>query len=496
MSFLKKLAGQTAIYGVSSILSRLLNYIILTPYLTRVFLPSEYGVVSEIYTYIALLLVFFTYRMETGYFRFSTKSEDNVQKTFSTASLSILISTFFYGSLMLIFSQSIADLLKYPDNANYIVWFTFIIAFDALSAIPFARLRLKNQPIRFAAIKTLSILVNIFFILFFLEGLPWLSLNAWTGLDFLYNPDDRIAYIFIANFLGSLAAICCLLPHYFHIEFRLDKALWKEMMVYTLPLTLVGLAAVINQLISLPLLKFLLPYGIEENQAQVGIYTASMRIAILMSLFIQAFNYAAEPFFFRNAKEANAKEIYAKVGQAFALVGSLIFLGIMLYLDLIQLLLGKDFREALGVVPILLLAFLFLGLYYNFSIWYKLSDKTKIGAYISIAGALITLALNFWLIPIIGYYGAAWAALACYSFMAAAGYFTGQKYYPIAYPIRKMLFYIGLSVLVYYASVQTLTFVKWDSIFLKLLLNTVFFGVFLGIIYSIEKDKLFKELNS
>lgn len=493
MSFLKKLAGQTAIYGVSSILSRLLNYIILTPYLTRVFAQSEYGVVSEVYTYIALLLVLFTYRMETAYFRFSTKTEDKVQKTFSTASLSILITTLFYGSLMLLFAQPIADFLQYPNNANYIVWFTFIIMFDALSAIPFARLRLKNQPIRFAAIKTLGILVNIFFILFFLEIIPRLSEQGVTVFDFLYSENDRIAYIFIANFLGSLVSILCLLPHYFHIKLRFDKALWKKMMAYTLPLTLVGLAAVINQLISLPLLKFLLPYGLEENQAQVGVYTASMRLAILMSLFIQAFNYAAEPFFFRNAKEANAKHIYAQVGHAFAIVGSLIFLGIMLYLDLIQLILGKDFREALGVVPILLLAFLFLGLYYNFSIWYKLTDKTRIGAYISLTGAVITLALNFLLIPRIGYYGAAWASLACYAFMAIAGYWTGQKWYPIAYPIRKMVFYIGLAVLVYYCSQWGLTLLEWENLFVKLLWNTGFLLVFLGVVYWRERAVLLKK---
>ena len=488
MSLIKQLAGETAIYGLSSILSRLLNYVIMASYLTRAFSRAEYGVVSELYAYVALLMVIFTYRMETTFFRFGSESKQ-MPSTFSTASISLLVTTSILVASMLLFSGGITDFLQYSGHSEYVIWFTLILGLDTLAAIPFARLRLENRPIRFAIIKTLNILVNIFFLLFFLEACPYLIERGWSGLSSIYDADNRIVYVFIANFMGSLVVLLLLLPQYFGFRWTFDSALWKRMMWYAAPLVVVGLAAVINQLINLPLLKSFLPYSIEENLAKVGEYGACSKIAILMSLFIQAFNYAAEPFFFRNAKRKDSKEIYAQVGQVFAMVGSLVFLGVMLYLDLIKIIIDEEFHVALFVVPILLIAFLFLGLYYNFSIWYKLADRTIIGAYISVAGALITLVLNITLIPLIGYAASAWAALACYAFMALVSYYVGQKYYPIPYPIGRILGYILLAVSVY--GLSTLIPAYWSqNLWVILTANTLLLLGFVGVLYNMERKTL------
>lgn len=473
------------IYGLSSILSRLLNYVILTPYFTHVFLEGEYGVVSEMYAYAALLMVFFTYRMETTFFRYAS-SDGQLDRTFSTASISLFVSTLVFTVGLLFFAEPIADVLRYSGHTDYITWFVFIIAFDTLAAIPFARLRLENRPIRFAVVKTLNILVNIFFIFFFLEICPMLIEKGWTFLESIYDEENRIAYVFISNFLGSLSVLLFLLPEYRKLSFNFDFTLWKKMFWYAMPLVVVGLAAVINQLINLPLLKYLLPYSPEINQAQVGIYAACFKIAILMSLFIQAFNYAAEPFFFRNARREDAKAVYAQVGQAFALVGSIVFLGITLYLGIIKGFIGERFHEGLYVVPIIAMAFLFLGLYYNFSIWYKLSDRTIIGAYISVIGSIITIVLNVLLIPVIGYEGSAWTALACYGFMAMASYVVGKRYYPIPYPIGKMAMYIGLAVLVYLAS-RYLSIYFENGFWMILLINTILLLLYVLVIFRIEQ---------
>lgn len=485
MSLLKKLAGDTVIYGVSSILSRILNFVILVPYLTNVFSTKEYGVVSEFYAYVALLLVIFTYRMETTFFRFASREEEK-GSTFSTASISLLVTTLILSSLLLLASQSIANWLQYPTHQDFVIWIILIIALDALAAIPLAQLRLDNRPMRFAGIKVINILVNIFFIFFFLEICPFLMDRGWNSLSMIYQPDNRIAYIFIANLLASAVVLLLLMPQYLKIRWQFQPALWRKMLRYALPLIVVGITGVVNQLINLPLLKALLPYGLEQNTQMVGIYSACFKIAILMSLFIQAFNYAAEPFFFSHSKRSDAQVIYAQVGQAFAMVGSLVFLGILLYIDLIQYLIGKDFRSGLEIVPILLLAFFCLGLYYNFSIWYKLKDRTIFGAYISVTGALITLFLNFTLIPILGLTGAAWAALACYGFMATASYLTGRYYYPINYPIGRIIFYIGFAIGAYFVSNWLRQYLD-ENLLQILLTNSAILCVYLGGIYWLER---------
>ncbi len=488
MSLLKKLAGETAIYGVSSILSRLLNFVILTPYFTRVFVPGEYGVVGEMYTYAALLMVLFTFRMETAFFRFGRK-EGQLERTFATSAIFLIGIAIVLVGLLVFFSQTLAEWLEYPDHQDYVLWFIFIIAFDALAAIPLAKLRLENRPIRFVVVKTLNILVNIFFIFTFLEGFPFLIEQGITSIEAVYDADNRISYVFIANLLASAVTFLLLLPEYTSWRGAFDKELWKQMLIYAFPLVIVGLAAITNQLINLPLMKNWLPGSLEENMVQVGTYNGCAKVAILMSLFIQAFNYAAEPFFFRNADRSDARHIYAQVGQAFSLVGSLGFLGILLYLDIAKHLISSDYWAGLSIVPILLLAFFFLGLYYNFSIWFKLKDKTIIGAYISVCGALITIALNLILLPRIGLIGAAWAALSCYSFMAFASYITGRYHYPINYPIQRMLVYIAVALLFYWVSTLIRPFTDEQLLFV-LPLNTLLFLAFLLFLYFLEKEAI------
>ena len=493
MSLLKKLAGDTAIYGISSILSRVLNFLVMTYYLTGAFKRQEFGVVTEMYAFVSILIIFFTYRMETAFFRFGSR-DGNLDKAFSTATTALLITTIILTSILVLAAPYLGPIMDSSNYQKYIIWFAFVVAFDALTALPFARLRLTNRPIKFATLKTLNILVNIISLFFFLEALPRLIYSGWEAGTTFYDEADRIKYVFIANFIASAVTFLLLLPDYFKIKFTFDKALLKKMLIYAAPLFVVSIAAVINQHLNIILVKNWATPDEALAKILVGEYGACFKIAMLMSLAIQAFNYAAEPFFFNQSEQKNAKKTYADVGQAFALAGSFIFLGILLYLDIFKhLIRNPNYWVALRIVPILLLANFFLGLYYNFSIWYKLRDRTTMGAYISVAGSIITVGLNFLLIPKIGYMGAAYTAMVCYAFMAAASYLTGQRYYPVPYPIGKMFTYITLAVGVYFLS----DFLKENlglSVSASLLVNTVLLLIYTLMIGIIERDQLRKLL--
>ncbi len=361
--------------------------------------------------------------METAFFRFASRAKEegaDADTVFTTASLSIIASTVFFTALLLWLAPEIATWLKYPGRQDYVRIFTFIVAFDALAAIPFARLRMDSRPIRFALIKLSAIAINIILVFFFLEALPWAVERNMSWAQTIYNPEHRVAYIFWANLLASGSTLVLLSPLYYKLAWRFAKDVLQRMLGYALPLVLAAVAGIVNQLIGTPLLKILGPGTTEENLALGGIYAAAAKLAVLMNLFVQAFNYAAEPFFFRQAAENNDKAIYADVTRAFALIGSLGFLGIMLYLEVIQNFLGQSFRQGLGVLPILLVANFFLGLYYNFAIGYKLSDQTRWASYIAAMGAIITLAVNLTFIPSLTIYAPAWASLACFASMCIA----------------------------------------------------------------------------
>ena len=488
MSLVKQLAGETAIYGVSNILGRILHFVVFTMYLTREFSDRAlFGIYQELYSYAAFLLILFTYRFETTYFRFGSKkaSENDV---FTTAAGSILLTSVLFVSTLIILRDDIANLLQYPDRGRYVVYFAIIIGLDALAAIPFARLRLKNRPLRFAFIKILNILFTLFLVLFFLEGCPWLIKHEFSFFEKVYSFDNRLDLVFISNLIASAMVLLLLFPEILKVRLRINLELWKRMLIYAMPLIIVGLAGVFNQYVAVPILKYLLPGSLEENLSTGGLYGAVAKLAIIMNLFTQAFNYAAEPFFFKQSDQKNASKTYADVAQAFALVASIAYLMIILYLDLFKLILGPNYREGMHIVPILLLANWCLGMYYNFSIWYKIKDKTHIGALISIGGVVITLIIALVMIPRVGYEAMAWATLGCYAFMASAGYLIGRLYFPVPYPMVK----IGL----YIISAIGLTLVSswmgkfWSNSLGLLGLNTILLLSYLLMWYKLDKKSI------
>ena len=491
MSLVKQLAGETAIYGLSSILSRIVHYIVFTVYLTKRAFAEEldiFGVYTEMYAYAAFLLILFTYRMETAYFRFGSKNE-NEPLVFSTAMLSIISTSILLVFALILFRDPIATvLLDYPDKRMYVNYFAMIIGFDALASIPFAKLRLDNRPLRFAAIKIANIVFTLLLVFFFLEGCPFLIDHGYTWFENVYQYDFRLDLVFISNLISSGLVLLLLLPETFKIKFDFSWITWKKMMTYSFPLIIVGLAGVLNQSSAPTLLKYLLPHSLEINKEWMGIYGAAAKIALLMNLFTQAFNYAAEPFFFKQYSKKDAKKVYADVAQAFALFASLIFLGILLYMDIVKVLVGRNYWVGLYIVPILLLSYWCLGLYYNFSIWYKVTDRTKMGALISIAGSVITFVIAFLFIRPFGIIGVAWGTLACYGTMAVLGYLTGQRFYKINYPIGKMLSYIGVAVILYLVS----EWIKplFGHSLLRISINTLLLFIYLGLFYYLDKSKI------
>jgi O-antigen/teichoic acid export membrane protein len=447
MSYLKTLAKETVIYGGSSILARALQYVLLTPYLTRKLVNLDYGRHAIYYALAAVLIILFTFRFETAFFRYGHK-KDQLERSFSTASIFLLVLSILYALVLWWNSPSIASLFTLEEDARYVRWFALIIAADALAALPFARLRLENRPLRFALIKTISMLINIAGVVVLLE--LWPQLHFWPSLMELYNPDIILDYVFLANLAASVITLLLLSPYFLKTSWVFDFTLWRRMMRYSWPLLIVGLAGTINLVFDSFFLSWFLPGTEEENIAETGVYKACMRIAILMNLISQAYNYAAEPFFFKQIEMADAREKYAKTAQAFAWVGCFAILAIGLNLDIIKYLIDDSKWGALYLVPYMLLAYFFLGMYYNFAVWYKVTDRTIYGAIIASAGALLTLAGHRWLIPIFGASGAVLTTLSCFLSLATLTYWWGQKYYPIPYNIRRMGHYLLSALLLFF----------------------------------------------
>lgn len=471
---IKKLAGQTVIYGISSILGRFLNYL-LVPLHTRALFTEQYGVISVLYAYIAFLLVILLYGMETSFFRFYEKHTDK-PKVVSTAFISILSSTLLFLLLTIVFSDNLASLISFEHNPEYIIYFVIIVGLDALSAIPFAKLRAQNKAMLFAAIKIINILINIALNLYF-----YFDFNTFSPIKGL-----GVEYVFIANLAASAVTLLLLSPQILNIRLVFDYKLWKQMLIYAFPLLFSGLAGIINEMFDRILLQYLLPEDIALSQ--VGIYSACYKVAILMTIFIQAFRYAAEPFFFSQAKEKNSKQTYAQVMKYFVIAGLLIFLGIMLYIDFVMLYIDKSYRSGRDVIPILLAANLFLGIYYNLSVWYKLTDNTKYGALFAILGAAITFILNFLFIPQFGYMASAWATLACYATMASLSFIIGRRFFKVNYPIKEILVYTFIAMALMLLSILF----DYYNLGYTYLINSVLFLFF--IYFVMKRERLFRNI--
>ncbi|BBL60385.1 polysaccharide biosynthesis C-terminal domain-containing protein [Methylomonas koyamae] len=459
---LRQLVSQTAVYGLSSIVGRFLNYL-LVPLYTYTFGTGEYGVVSEFYAYAGFFAVLLVLGLETGYFRFRQRPEFDGERVYRNALSLLLLANLALVGAVWYWQETLAAWLQYPQHPEYAVWFTWILALDALSALPFAKLRAENRAWRFAGIKMAEILVAI--------GLNLLLLLLWPKLAALwpdsaiagyYDPQVGVGYIFIANLAASAAKLLMLLPQFRAVPFGLEWAVLAPVLRYSLPMIVIGLAGMVNEMLDRAILKQLLPYDLQTNLQQLGIYGACYKLSILMTLFVQAFRYAGEPFFFSYAGRADAKRAYALVMQYFVIAGVSIFLLVALFIDLFKYFIGAEFREGLVVVPILLIANLLLGIYVNLSVWYKLSDRTGLGAWVSLAGAGVTVALNILLIPQYGYIGAAWATLVCYGFMVLLSWGLGRIYYPVDYPLAKIGFYFALGLSLYFADRYAVAQYRWD----------------------------------
>jgi O-antigen/teichoic acid export membrane protein len=454
MSVLAKLVSQTAIYGLSSIFGRFLNYL-LVPLYTYYFSAADYGVISEFYAYAGFFAVLLIFGLETGYFRFRDKTRDGVEPAFPSAFILVAAINSVFLSLVLFYRQALADLLHYSKHAEYLLYFAIILSLDAVAAIPFARLRAEEKAFRFAGIKLAEIVLTVLLNLFFVLWCPKLYATGF-GQRFLfwYHPALAVGYIFLANVIASAFKCCLLMPQLRALSGGFNAALCKRMLVYSGPLVIIGFAGIINEMLDRALLKYLLPYDLKTNLQMLGIYSACYKLSILMSLFIQAFRYAAEPFFFAYADKADARQVYADILKYFVIFCVFIFLSVILFIDFFKYFIGPEFRAGLDVVPILLLANLCLGIYINLSIWYKLTDRTLIGAWVSLFGAVLTIALNLDWIPRFSYYGSAWATLICYAFMAWISYALGQYYYPVPYPVKRILVYIAIGYALYYLNLQ------------------------------------------
>lgn len=487
MNPLKQLAGQTAVYGMGTIVPRLLNFLLLTPFYTRVFVKGEYGTVTELYAYVAFLMVLLTYGMETAYFRF-VENAKNKDKVYTTALTSIFTTSTLFVILVVIFAQPLADIIKYSANVEYIIYFAFIIGIEAFTSIPFARLRQQQKPGRFAFIKIVNVLVNIFLNFFFLWLCPYLlKQNPDSIVGVVYSENIGVGYAFISNLVATVVTLLILIPDIFKTRIQFDGALLRSMLTYSLPLLVVGLAGMVNEVSDKIFLKYLWPDPATALD-QVGIYGACFRLAVLMTLFTQMFRYAAEPFFFAQAKEKNSKTVYADVMKYFIIFGLIIFLVVMLYIDIFKYFIGSDFHEGLFVVPIVLFANLFLGIFYNLSVWYKLTNLTRYAAIIAICGAVITIILNIVLIPKIGYLGSAWAHFTCYFVMVVISYFWGRKYFPINYNLKRIFLYVLLALVLYTIS----NYVKVEVFVMQLLINTFLLSIFLVTVFKFEKPNLAK----
>ncbi len=482
MSNIKKLAGQTVWYGVSSIAARFIN-LILTPYLTYSALIStaDYGRMGAIYSIIPLFNIVFTYGMETTYFRFIQKKE-TTGKINNTATISLLCSTIFFTILLWLNQSFVIKITRLQDYPVLVQLSILIIGIDALSTIPFARLRNEERPRLYAFIKIAGIFINIAFTVFFLSYCPAKvkeDANSWTSL--IYYPDvNPIVYVLIANLIQSAFTLLFLAKRLFPKQWSFDFGVWKGMLMYSLPMLIAGMGGMINETFDRLMLGWWLPGSNEYHDEQRGIYNACYKLSILITLFIQAFRMGAEPFFFKQANTENPKPTYARVMKFFVITITVMFLAVSLFLDVWKYFIADKYWEGLQVVPILLLANMCLGIYYNLSVWYKITNRTMAGAWITLIGTAITIFINWFFIPRYSYLACAWATFLCYFSMMVISFSWGQKVYFIPYPWKKLLAYLLIVVILFF--IHTALTALYSNVFYSLataVILTLAYGIFI-----------------
>ncbi len=439
MSKIKKLAGETALYGLGSIIPKALNFLLVPLHTRNLFSPGEYGIITSLLAFVAFLNILYTFGMETAFFRFATVPGANVKRVFNLVQTVVLSISLSLSILFIAFDAPIAVWLHIGTHPEFIIWLALIMLMDAAVAIPFARLRLEKRPLKFAIAKIINVLLVV-------------GLNYYF-LKINYDPAIGIGYVFLANLLANGFYLLFFARDLITWRPALDRHLSPILLKYAYPVMLTGLAGMTNEMFSRLTLEWWLPdnfYGEKSQAHALGVFAACYKYAVLMSIAIQAFRFAAEPFFFSNAADKNSPALFSRVNHYFVIVSCLLLLGVSINMDVFKYLIGKEYWEGLNIVPILLLAYLFLGVYYNFSVWFKVTDKTYFGTIITAGGAVLTIILNYILIPIAGYTGSSWAAMIVFLLMAIACYSFGQKYYPIPYRILLDCCYIAGTFLLAY----------------------------------------------
>ena len=480
MAGLSSLAKDTAIYGLSSIVGRFLNYLLVPLYTATLSAAGGgYGVITNVYAYTALLLVILTYGMETTFFRFANKEGEDPQRVYSTALLSVGATSLAFAVLVVAFVGPISAAMGYADHPSYVWVMAVTVALDAFQCIPFAYLRYKKRPVKFAALKLANILMSIALNLVFFLALPaWYESTGGEGLvGRIYSPEVGVGYAFYVNLFCSAALMLLLVKELTGFRYVFDRALLRRMLTYAWPILVLGIAGILNQTAD----KILFPYVYSgaDAHAQLGIYGAASKIAMIMAMITQAFRYAYEPFVFGKAKDRDNRETYAKAMKYFVIFTLLAFLAVVGYMDILRHLIGRDYWEGLGVVPIVMAAEIMMGVYFNLSFWYKLIDKTIWGAWFSGAGCLVLILVNVLLVPRYGYMACAWGGFAGYGTAMLLSYFVGQKHYPINYPVKDIMLYVAVAAvlfLVMHYSNRLLP--AWGAVGA----NTVLLALFAGLI--------------
>ena len=496
---MKILAKETAIYGVSSIVGKFLNWMLVPLYTYVLQQQSDYGIVTNLYAWTALLLVILTYGMETGFFRFANKEGENAQTVYSTSLIALFTTSLLFAVACVVCQVPIANALGYPAHSEFIALLGIVVAMDAFASIPFAYLRYKKRPLQFAALKLLFVFLNIILNLFFLVLCP--KIQDWGIISAWYNADYGVGYVFVANILATAIQTVCLLPAVGEgfrslgvQEFRssgvFSWGLLKQMLRYSLPLLVLGVCGIMNQTLDRILFPFF--YDGADAQAQLGIYGACFKVAMVMMMFTQAFRYAYEPFVFAKHKDRESVEAYADAMKYYIIFSYMILLGMIFYLDLLKFIIAPSYWEGLKIVPIVLWTYIFQGVYFNLSFWYKLTDKTQWGAYFSLIGVVITFGLQAVFVPRIGYVASAASSTVCYLVIMLLSYFIGRKHLEIPYDLRRIGIYTLLVVTllaVYYGLAQLLPMNEWA----QMGVGSVLFVIYCVLFYRLDGRTLIKK---